>query len=462
MEKKFGDTGKIDYYYEKLENGSYYDVWYTIEFCGVQSLPTNQAFSIVYNEAVLYNGIARDVEVKVNNITNTGNLDENNTQKVGFLVKRYNKDNKEEVAFEPSIYAGDNKSNKVTVETEYRIGQVARDGNTNTNYLALQEISGLFTIRDIDLNQGVAVHDFEANKDTTYVNYKNDELHYKDIRSSDNTIEGAYFYSNTDKNMIYNANVHLLMENRSVVPMTFTFENKRAASPFVFSSNLIEKFYTVDFDTDGGTPQPESQNVKSGSTATKPETDPTKKGYTFKEWQKEDGTTYDFSSPVTENIKLKAKWEPTLYHINYTLNGGVAPNPDNQKTYTIEDEVVFRSPTREGYTFKGWYDNPSFSGNPTTSIPVGSTGDRNLYAKWTENEPSVTDAKYKVEYYLENNKGTYDKVDTEEKTGKIGDTVTAPSKSYTGYRENKTYKDRVASGQLTEDGSLTLKLYYDR
>ncbi len=476
--KKFSEapTGKavisalggseINYYYETLPNGSFYDVWYTLEFIGTKSLQDydeDLSFSIVYTNALLYNGTSYDVELKVKNITNTANLTENNTQKVGFLVKRYSKDNKEEITFAPSIYAGENKANKVNVDVEYRIGKVSHDGSTNTDYLGLATdgVSGLFELRDIDLNQGIAVHDFVANPDTTYVTHKNDDVHYQDIKSADNTTEGAYFYSNTDQNMIYNANVYLLMENKNKIPMTFTFENKRAASPFVFVNNVIEKSYTVDFDTDGGTPQPDSQNVRAKNMAIKPETDPTKKGYTFKEWQK-DGTAYDFSSQVTEDIKLKAKWEPIQYNITYTLNGGVAPSPDNSKTYTIEDEVIFKSPTRQGYTFEGWYENSSFTGNPITSIPVGSTGDKQLYAKWTKVEPEVTDAKYTVEYYLENSNGTYDKVDIEEKVGTIGETVTATSKTYTGYKENVTYEGRVPSGIVKKDESLILKLYYDR
>lgn len=66
--------------------------------------------------------------------------------------------------------------------------------------------------------------------------------------------------------------------------------------------------YTVDFDTDGGTPAIDSQKVVTGDTAAKPD-NPTKENFVFKGWTL-DGKDYDFASPVTNNITLKAKWEP--------------------------------------------------------------------------------------------------------------------------------------------------------
>jgi len=64
--------------------------------------------------------------------------------------------------------------------------------------------------------------------------------------------------------------------------------------------------YTVTFDSDGGSAVT-AQTVESGKTATKP-ADPTREGYTFKGWTL-DGAAYDFSSAVTKDITLKAKWE---------------------------------------------------------------------------------------------------------------------------------------------------------
>ena len=77
------------------------------------------------------------------------------------------------------------------------------------------------------------------------------------------------------------------------------------------------------------------------------------------------------------------------YNINYELNGGTNAS-SNPATYDDDKAVTLANPTRTGYTFGGWYDNASFSGSPVTSIPVGSSGDKTLYAKWTINSYTVT------------------------------------------------------------------------
>ena len=64
--------------------------------------------------------------------------------------------------------------------------------------------------------------------------------------------------------------------------------------------------FTVTFDAKGGTPAPDAQTVVEGGTATAPTL--TKDGYSFVEWRL-DGKKYDFSTPVTKDIKLVAKWK---------------------------------------------------------------------------------------------------------------------------------------------------------
>ena len=64
--------------------------------------------------------------------------------------------------------------------------------------------------------------------------------------------------------------------------------------------------YNVEFDSNGGS-EVKSQEVACNNTVVKP-TDPTREGYTFKGWQLE-GNDYNFSTPVTGDITLKAVWE---------------------------------------------------------------------------------------------------------------------------------------------------------
>lgn len=69
------------------------------------------------------------------------------------------------------------------------------------------------------------------------------------------------------------------------------------------------------------------------------------------------------------------------YSITYELNGGIN-NDNNPKTYTQDTEtILLQSPTREGYSFAGWYRDAEFS-LPITQIVKGSSGNLTLYAKW--------------------------------------------------------------------------------
>jgi uncharacterized repeat protein (TIGR02543 family) len=90
-----------------------------------------------------------------------------------------------------------------------------------------------------------------------------------------------------------------------------------------------------------------------------------------------------------------------VYQISYELNGGTNSYA-NPSEYTIESSTIpLQDPSRRGYTFLGWFDNPGFSGDPVASVPHGGTGDIALYAEW---EVTV----YPVGYVLsggENNPG---------------------------------------------------------
>ena len=103
--------------------------------------------------------------------------------------------------------------------------------------------------------------------------------------------------------------------------------------------------YTITFDTNGGSEiAPITQDY--GTEITAPD-NPTRKGYTFKGWDKEIPETMP-----AENITVKAQWEINQYTITFDTNGGseIAPITQDYGTeITAPDK-----PTRKGYTFKGW------------------------------------------------------------------------------------------------------------
>ena len=103
--------------------------------------------------------------------------------------------------------------------------------------------------------------------------------------------------------------------------------------------------YTITFDTNGGSEIPPiTQDY--GTEITAPDK-PTRKGYTFKGWDKEIPETMP-----AENITVKAQWEINQYTIAFDTNGGseIAPITQDYGTEITTPD----NPTRKGYTFKGW------------------------------------------------------------------------------------------------------------
>lgn len=111
---------------------------------------------------------------------------------------------------------------------------------------------------------------------------------------------------------------------------------------------------------------------------------PSRVGYTFQGWYLESACKTEIKQLETGsfgNKILYAKWVPIKYSIDYKLNGG-KNHSKNPKVYDITSATIsFKEPTREGYTFEGWYLEKSFE-NEIKNIPKGSTGDLELFAKW--------------------------------------------------------------------------------
>ena len=127
--------------------------------------------------------------------------------------------------------------------------------------------------------------------------------------------------------------------------------------------------YTITFDTNGGSEiAPITQDY--GTEITAPD-NPTRKGYTFKGWDKEIPKTMP-----AENITLKAQWEINQYTITFDTNGGseIAPITQDYGTeITAPDK-----PTRKGYTFKGW-DKEIPETMPAENITVKAQWEINQY-----------------------------------------------------------------------------------
>ncbi|MBO5481864.1 MAG: InlB B-repeat-containing protein, partial [Spirochaetaceae bacterium] len=140
------------------------------------------------------------------------------------------------------------------------------------------------------------------------------------------------------------------------------------------------KTFTISFDVE----DVDAITVKEGETAEsqKPE-DPEKPGYTFVEWQKEDGTAYVWTDPVSADISLTAKWTLTEYTITYRPEGVVTDNPTTYNfesaTITLNDPTTCPSATPN---FLEWRLNDE-NGAVVTEIAKGSTGNKIIYANCT-------------------------------------------------------------------------------
>lgn len=107
-----------------------------------------------------------------------------------------------------------------------------------------------------------------------------------------------------------------------------------------------------------------------------------KEGYRLLGWYDSQENQMTDTWQYTEDKTFTARWELLNYDINYELDGGVN-NASNPTTYTIEDTIALKDPTKSGYTFKGWYSDANF----TTQVTSISKKAQNitLYAKWAVN-----------------------------------------------------------------------------
>ena len=143
--------------------------------------------------------------------------------------------------------------------------------------------------------------------------------------------------------------------------------------------------FTVTFDLQGHGNARAAQKVESGKTATEP-TAPTSSGWTFGGWYKEKECTnkYNFSTPVTQNITLYAKWTQqtvATYTVTFNANGhGTAPAAQKVKSGSTAKKPA--NPTATGYTFGGWYTEATCKNAYNFNTPV--TRNITLYAKWTQ------------------------------------------------------------------------------
>ena len=176
----------------------------------------------------------------------------------------------------------------------------------------------------------------------------------------------------------------------------YTKDNEKVSYPITVTKNitLYSKYeinsYKVSYYNEGKK-YIDDQQINYGENALKPNTDPSKIGYTFKYWSlKENGEEYEFSTKITKDINLYAVYEINKYTVTY-INEGIEYHKETAEYGSVVTKI--QDPIKEGYTFTGWYTKD----NEKVTYPITVTENITLYSKYEINS-------YKVSYYNEGKK----------------------------------------------------------
>lgn len=197
----------------------------------------------------------------------------------------------------------------------------------------------------------------------------------------------------------------------------FDFDANTTNAPNVL--NLVAKWdinqYTVKFVSEHGSFA--DQTIEHGKPIDpdKLTIPPTVEGFTFDGWYADDAykTEFDFSTPITSNTTVYAKWTAKDYEVSFITEHGKTPTSQN-----VPYNGTAKNPGKlsaEGYTFIGWYTDHTCTTEFNFSTPI--TGDTKVYAKWEKNAPVLPDT------YELNVSGAFVYVDGVDVTAPAGDTT---------------------------------------
>ena len=212
--------------------------------------------------------------------------------------------------------------------------------------------------------------------------------------------------------------------------------------------------YTITYHLNGGNNNnrnPQSYYIESSEITLRK---PVRIGYDFLGWYLEE----TFENQITiipekglGDYELFAKWELSSYKLTYSMGEGAINSEINPEEYQITSPlIVFDVPTRNGYTFLGWYLDSNYK-TAITQLEEGSFGNKLLYAKWTP-------TKYKIHYELNGGKNNSKNPKEYDITTK---TITLNSGSKTGYTFEGWFTDSEFVNAITtvpqgSTGDLTL------
>ena len=173
--------------------------------------------------------------------------------------------------------------------------------------------------------------------------------------------------------------------------ITSTTNVTLTANQTLYANWTANTTYTVSYNANGGSGAPSSQTKTHGVSLTLSSTKPTREGYTFKGWATSANGSVAYAAGASytanSNATLYAVWQANTYTVTFIANGGSVSPISKTVTYG-EKYGTLPTPTKEGYTFDGWYllqfDYPE---DPliVSSTVFEETNDCTLYAHWTAN-----------------------------------------------------------------------------
>ncbi|MFA6829788.1 MAG: InlB B-repeat-containing protein [Bacilli bacterium] len=211
------------------------------------------------------------------------------------------------------------------------------------------------------------------------------------IKYSDSTSEDVNM---TDSRLEVSAVSTETAGNKNVI---VKYSGKRVT----FQIEVIAETFTVSFDLNySGAAAATTATINKNETVSKPE-DPTRTDYTFDGWfttAAGTGTSFDFTTPVTENFTLYAKWlnnAKATYTVTFNPNFYGVAKTTEVKVEEGTTTTAISAPTVTGYDFGGWYDEAACTTEHNFTTPVSSN--TTVYGKWAKKANYTGEHTYTLE-----------------------------------------------------------------
>ena len=255
---------------------------------------------------------------------------------------------------------------------------------------------------------------------------------------------------------IENAKLEGLNENTGNKKCLFTYNSNGYIGHGTASQNTgsltITRLYTIKYDGNGSTTGvPSDHDKKHGTNTTLSSSIPTRTGYTFAGWNtKQDGTGNTYAKGATystnADVTLYAKWTANTYTVTFSKQSGTGGTASVTATYGSAMPAITK-PTRNGYTFGGYYTaingggTQYYNANGASAKNWAIASNSTLCAKWTANQSTITWNANGGSVTPASSTYTYD-----------GDPVALPTPTRTGYEFNGWFTASTGGTRISDVG----------